>query len=460
MTGETMPKLKAKDNPCYRLATLYGQPAKRDDEIAVKNRVTWNRWMASHITDATRASLLEARRWSAEELTPLSKGELQDIQSTIGQDIPNAIDLSNTDFDRSFFSRGFVFPEFCNFAGAIFRALADFRGTAFVGASDFRGVTFARASIFYGATFGAHTNFDHATFAGVTFSGATFTGAYFGDVCIMGDAYFDFAIFSEDVDFRRARFSGSAVFRHAKFDTYAGFERTTFTGASNFRSVIFSGPATFDRATFSEDVSFVDADLKGQTLFTRTKFTKPPAFFGATLHEGTVWRDAAWPKPPIEDWEAGRFVDAYERLKLEMDRLKRHGDELDFFIREMQCRRVLLGFWMGLPIAVYGFLSDYGRSYFRPLSLLAATVLVGTFLFAVHLVGFSTPLLLDLPHTRQALGISFTNTFGVLSRPLIKPDVLLELPDWLKAVSTIQTMLGIALLFLFGLGLRNRFRMK
>ena len=59
------------------------------------------------------------------------------------------------------------------------------------------------------------------------------------------------------------------------------------------------------------------------------------------------------------------FIDAYACLKLEMDRLKKHEDELDFFALELQSRRVLLGIWKGLPIAIYGFLSDCGRSYFR-----------------------------------------------------------------------------------------------
>ena len=31
---------------------------------------------------------------------------------------------------------------------------------------------------------------------------------------------------------------------------------------------------------------------------------------------------------------------------------------------------------------------------------------------------------------------------------------------WLKVSATIQTILGIVLLFLFGRGIRNRFRMK
>jgi hypothetical protein len=74
-----------------------------------------------------------------------------------------------------------------------------------------------------------------------------------------------------------------------------------------------------------------------------------PEFFGAVLHEGTVWRGVQWPTPKTAA-EAGPFIDAYERLKLEMDRLKKHEDELNFFALELRSRRVMLA---GLFSAVY-----------------------------------------------------------------------------------------------------------
>jgi hypothetical protein len=165
-----------------------------------------------------------------------------------------------------------------------------------------------------------------------------------------------------------------------------------------------------------------------------------------------------WPKTPSDQDEAERFADAYERLKQEMDKLKKHGDELNFFAREQQCRRVVDGFWKGLPIAAYGFASDYGRSYMRPLLLLVLTVMVGAIPLLV------TPLRVRncaVLNGAEAIGISFANTLSLLGRPLLRPEVVLyEYPDWLKAVATVQTILGIAFLFLFGLGIRNRFRMK
>jgi hypothetical protein len=64
---ETKPKRKAKDNPWYRLATLHGEPSGRYDEIAKKNRVTWNRWMAARISDQLKPDLRE-KRWLDDEV--------------------------------------------------------------------------------------------------------------------------------------------------------------------------------------------------------------------------------------------------------------------------------------------------------------------------------------------------------------------------------------------------------
>jgi len=38
--------------------------------------------------------------------------------------------------------------------------------------------------------------------------------------------------------------------------------------------------------------------------------------------------------------------------------------------------------------------------------------------------------------------------------------VIARLPTWLDVLSAVQTILGTILLFLFGLGVRNKFRMK
>src|SRR5215471_12831341 len=140
---------------------------------------------------------------------------------------------------------------------------------------------------------------------------------------------------------------------------------------------------------------------------------------------------------------------AYERLKLEMDRLKKHEDELDFFALELQSRKVLEG---GIAIAIYGLLCNYGRSYFLPLGWLLVTIVVGAALFLSHF---------GLSKYPQAIGLSLANTFGVLGfrKDFIDPNTIESLSRILKVVSAAQTVAGM-LLFCFGLAVRNRFRMK
>jgi hypothetical protein len=135
--------------------------------------------------------------------------------------------------------------------------------------------------------------------------------------------------------------------------------------------------------------------------------------------------------------------------------------ELRFFAMEQQCRRVVDGFWKGLPIAVYGFVSDYGRSYMRPLALLATIVILGAVPIRACFSG-SISTFIGHGFSGQALGLSFANALAALTirKDLISPELLNALPGWLKVVAAIQTILGIVLLFLFGLGIRNRFRMK
>jgi hypothetical protein len=95
----------------------------------------------------------------------------------------------------------------------------------------------------------------------------------------------------------------------------------------------------------------------------------------------------------------------------------------------------------------------YGRSYARPLLGLAITAIAGAPLFWPHF-GWSK--------LGWALGLSLANTFGVLGfrKDFIEPSLIEHLSGSLKIVSGAQTIFGAELLFLFGLAIRKRFRIK
>jgi pentapeptide repeat protein len=415
MDDGARPRRKAKDNPWYRLATFHGEPARANDGRTAQNRAIWNRWIAPRLTDDLRAALLK-KGHTAEELTPFSQDESRTIRSQVGFSAETSmealVDFSDTEFDVPFFAQNFVFPgesdfdgatfsgdthfgsatfgKYANFANTTFGGDAYFGNTTFSGDAHFRSVTFSGRANFLSTTFSRDANFLSAAFSGdATFGRATSSGYIsFGSTRFSHDANFGSVVFSGDtVEFGRATFARYAHFGSATFGghTYFGsaifsgnayFGSATFKGDTYFGSTIFAGDATEFGATFGGKTDFTNAEMKGRTSFTDAKFAAPPQCFNTKLHEGTTW-GKQWPDAPRDMQQVVEFIGAYERLKLEMDRLKKHGDELDFFARELQCRRVLLGPLKGLPIAIYGFLSDYGRSYSRPLGLLAIMVILG-----------------------------------------------------------------------------------
>lgn len=492
-------------------------------KLTDRNRVAWNRYYSINLDDETRAWLIGKKQHEAEELEPFSEEEARQIAIDFaarrlgaGADpfLPSAseqIDFKRVEFGRDAEFSGYLFTssESARRIGYPFRSGASFRGSTFFGKAIFTGATFYGGADFIGATFCVSaafvesamlfgvTDFTSATFSGVadfrnaTFNGASrFKGATFNYcvsfICTIfyGGADFDGATFLEGADFESANlsagvfsfrnttysgytcfkgttFSGLTDFANAKFQAYAWFPTTIFSDQSSFENTIFCDLVNFTNATFLRAPDFVNVEFRAETSFESATFkTEPPKFFGAKFHEGTIWPDYEfWPVPKVPD-TAKKFIRAYEPLKLEMDRLKKHEDELNFFALELRSRRVLLGPRKGLPIAIYGAVADYGRSYWIPLGWLVGVVFVGAMLLLPYFdLTPNQPLLSSLG---QSFGLSLANTLNVFGfrKDFIETALVERLPWWLKMLSGLQTILGGVLLFLFGLGIRNRFRMK
>src|SRR5689334_21077830 len=129
------------------------------------------------------------------------------------------------------------------------------------------------------------------------------------------------------------------------------------------------------------------------------------------MHEGTEWHSASWPKAPRDRLASQRQVYAYERLKQEMERLKKHEDEQMIFRKELRARRVLIqplsGAW--LLNFLYEALSDYGQSVGRPILWLVVFFAIGFFICQ------GTPVFNGTHLTRSgAAALSFANIFSFL----------------------------------------------
>jgi Pentapeptide repeats (9 copies) len=237
-----------------------------------------------------RTRFVEEKRHPAEELTFFPPKELREVEAAFDKrrgskmlDLPSSdarIDFSSVKFDRDVIFEQYLFGD-CSFQEAYFSSEAWFADATFS---------------------------DKVIFKGTTFSGE----AWYPRVNVSGKS-----------DFAGARFSDKAWFTGATFSGGTTFGGATFSGLTLFSDATFSGVADFQGAKFLRTSSFVNAEMKEETSFESATFkTEPPKIFGAKLHQGTVWRGIKpWPAPTGKD-EAGRFIDAYACLKLEMDRLK------------------------------------------------------------------------------------------------------------------------------------------
>ncbi len=349
-----------------------------------------------------------------------------------------------------------------DFSHTHFDGIVDFERFQFTRKTTFHSAKFSRNVSFSSALFAAEADFALATFAAnANFAFSHFRYADFLSVVFSAYADFESTTFSGTSNFSSAVFTRTADFRSAKFHGGAQFNWGTFSGATNFVSATFFSTANFKGTSFSDSILFINAKFAEITNFINARFEhQVPDFRGATMHEATEWHGATWPKPPDSRLDAQGQVYAYERLKQEMERLKKHEDEQNFFRRELRARRglvrLLSGAWL-LNLA-YQASSGYGLSIGRPLLWLLGVFVLGAATFA------SAPLYCGAPMPiKLAAKLSFANIFVFLPdkrEMMMVPNMIECLSNTTQAVSAAQSLLGVMLLFLLGLALRNRFRMK
>lgn len=453
--GVNNEKLKpANENPWYCLATLHGEqpPGSFDQRLAQNNLQAWRRWFAGLIPENELRSLFFARTRKS-DLPP---------QRT------EKIDFTFTLFDRPVSFQGFAFQSEIDFSSSNFCCDANFGEAQFFHYSDFQSVKFLGNANFDRTQFnGSKIDLGYTEFSGKAyFRSARLVNSNFTAAKFRGDGYFEHATFDNKANFIRVIFSGLAIFDDAVFNAYADFAQATF-GWTSFSSVKFSKEVSFRDTSFPDLIYFINAEFGGKTNFVRARFEAGvPDFRGATMHEATEWHGVVWPEPPSRkdraQYQAQDQVYAYERLKQEMERLKKHEDEQSFFRRELRARRglvpVLSGAWL-LNVA-YQVSSNYGASVSRPISLLVAVFAFGFYVFS------GAPLILaavDLEAMPHAAAVSFANILPVVP---ITHDIASAAHSGVgmtrmgKVVGIMQTLLSLPLLFLLGLAIRNRFRMR
>jgi uncharacterized protein YjbI with pentapeptide repeats len=322
-----------------------------------------------------------------------------------------------------------------------------------------------------------------------------------------GKSDFDHCKFNDVADFEGAVFKGDIVFRSATFVNLTKFILADFHGDATFASSIFEKETIFRMTVFCNRADFTGVQFKGITDFSESKFhTK-----GTELLSGIRFTDAIFSKStsfrqclfahsypeftnsdiyPVTDFSAEKKFwpsgitspkkDARESCGIIRNLLAKKGlaeDQHFFFRREMMFTSHHETFLRRIPYQVYRCLSDYGDSIARPLLwilgvwILGFALLWGYFAGCQYLcleyISVQSPYFMRPPTPKPewngltAAGLSFSNLFPLYGfGGVFFKEVLETLPPALKFVSGFQTVISLPLLFLLGLGLRQRFRLS
>ncbi len=430
----------ASDSIWYVLATVAGEPTSVGDvnSIGQQNRYYWNGLMAHRIA--------------------MYGGS---IEMSLGHDVtcPTLTDDEHRTIRRALDARGFRGVSIPHVNSPV-----DFSNKEFDGLVCFTGFVFGGEVRFNNARFsGGTVLFNDATFAGsVTFDGAEF----------QRDAVFMSAEFASVTSFQGTKFFVPTFFSSAKFFHNTSFAESKFLHDVYFNSVMFQRQVRFSQVLFAREADFRSAEFTGPTHFDGTNFeTLVPGFFEATLYEYTDWHDSKWPMVPSDPDASRRQVQYYQRLGLLMNRLEKRSEQHFFFRTEMRAQRQAEGWTIaGLMNWLYEFICDYGYGLHRVGSLWVGHIGIGAVAMSAARI-FGSPedcsswskahdFISFLP---EALWISFSNAHALLG--LNKGFLQEAIKSWsdtpmFNAIGSIQTALGVVLLFFLLLTIRNRFRMR
>jgi hypothetical protein len=434
----------ANQNPWYVLATLYGEQEGEeiDPDLHERNRRAWNAWSCQTLGEDARKLVANSSSVAMEELAAWIS-----IKTEVAQ-------LHESEWRRR---NGDTVP---------YPGLPDVTDIV-----DFKRVAFSNWLLLRGCIFTVEVQFNDALFRGdVWFNGTTFSGnAWFIGAVFTKPAEFSRAIFSNNAGFSGAVFFDQTTFIYTHFTNFALFVRTKFYSEARFDYSTFGRQATFVVAIFgkrggTQSVSFADCQFDKPLNFRGAKFfAHYPIFSGAMHADRSVFtaKFDHWPETTTQDLEEARESCAAIRHMLDKQGLPEEAHF--FFRREMEFASKIGTYWLRLPYRLYGKLSDYGHSIALPVEWLTALVVTGWAIIAAWLA-FSEPSQTGARWYQplvEGLGLSISGTLPFLGlMRTMHPDFYERAPWWLDAFSALQSLAGIVLLFLLGLGLRTRFRMR
>ncbi|MCF6442652.1 hypothetical protein L1077_24830 [Pseudoalteromonas luteoviolacea] len=307
---------------------------------------------------------------------------------------------------------------------------------------------------------GRISSFQNSQFsAGFEMTACTFHGAVnFRAMNVKGNFSAYHSLFKAALHYNRSRFHKDVLFLNCDFEkACVFFEKCYFESTfelklgeekRNFKELTFNG------AHFKLDVN-ISALLACVPDFRKTKTDHHFDVSGLKVqlnrkkNKGVILESASDPE------DAERFC----RLKEIADSNKNHDKALAFFAEEMRARRWnSISSFESILDGIYSFSSNYGQSVKRPIVLLMFTI----FLFAQFTCSYGEREARGKFESALVVSIATITPFMAISREARKSslDKIFNngVPERYYLYSYLYSFSAFILIFLVGLGLRNRFR--
>ncbi|MBS9777372.1 MAG: pentapeptide repeat-containing protein [Gammaproteobacteria bacterium] len=395
------------------------------------------------------------------------------------------IDFSNTVFDENITFSRYYFHFSVSFDFCKFLKESNFIGAKFSNQASFQNVNFYGDALFEETEFYADALFTDIEFHGeVYFVNSKFHGSeavYFSKIKIKKGINFSGSILYSRFFFRKINCEGNAYFYGAHFHNYVEFESSLFLCSLNFSQAIFENVTAFERNDFTLDLDFTHANFKKSVVFDGCDFSSFPCDFRMTCFNQTPLIDnlnsnlydfISTDKSTLSDYKLYESCEIKFRLLKQLaEKNNNHQKSLEFYACELYCQRRATG---GLSNPknwasyLYGLLSGYGLSLLRPVIMWLVFMMFGFISQALvddRLSAYSY----NVGVERAAFYIS-PSIPPFIATPLYQKEVRHrlypnkdkkyqgQLPMTNRFIRFLQTLFTFVSLFLFGLALRNRFK--
>ena len=350
--------------------------------------------------------------------------------------------------------------------------------------ASFRGYFFPCFTSFSGTVFKDTTvEFNRSIFKeGVSFDGAKFLNSpanFHGMIVQNGDFYFNNVhVENRVINFFKAQFLGDIAEFNFMVLKKAGFtaNEVKVTGHLFIKNTRFPCVANFQRLSVGGACDLSKNTFNKVPDFTSSIFDRPPdvsgvevlAFKGVNILE--LW---SWPCWKAEEDESAKF----RKLKAMALAANDHEKDGEFFAYEMLAKRghdeankgrfALFLNWL------YFTFSNFGQSYLRPAIALGFNFLMFFVINAITAASFLKPSDLSsfafwqsfknmIPFLNSLIRFAsrpddFKSTYELAFNQLKAKDAPIE---FFINAGIVQNFIGLVLLFLLLLGLRNKFRLK